>query len=64
MTIITAILTALPKLLDLLEKFAGWLSAQVEIARQKKAAQDMQNAVDKAAKTKDTSDIDNLFKGQ
>lgn len=54
--IILALLRMGPKILDLLEKLVLWIIA-------KKHSQDMENALDKAKDSKDTSGIDNLFKG-
>jgi hypothetical protein len=61
-------LAALPKFLDLAEKFlayaeklVSWIASQIEIAKRKKAEDDLRKAADKAKQEKDTSDLDKIF---
>lgn len=58
---IFGVIASLPKLLDLVEKFASWISKQVNEAKIRQANEDAQKAVDKAKETKDTSDLDKIF---
>jgi len=54
-------LAAMPQLLKLVEQFIAWISGQIQTAKIKKAEDDAKKAAEVAKKTKDTTDLDNLF---
>jgi uncharacterized membrane protein (DUF106 family) len=62
-TAIFNVIAAMPALLSLVKQFVQWTAEQVELAEKRQLAKDMQAATQKAKETKDTRDIENLFKG-
>ena len=63
-TAIFSAIAALPKLLGLLKDLIGWISARIEVAEKNQVEKDLAKALEKAKQTKDTSDLDNIFKGR
>lgn len=61
MSALFSLFAAIPRLLDLTEAVGKWLLDQVDAFRKSQAEKEMKQATDEAKKTKDTSQIDQLF---
>lgn len=60
-TAIFSAIAALPQLCAFVEKFALWITEQIQIAKDKKTLEDLAKATALAKEKKDTSGMDNIF---
>lgn len=61
-TSIIALLVKLPALMGILEKVANLILKEIEIHQKKALLKQMDQSIDLAQKTKDTSQLEDLFK--
>lgn len=58
---LVAILKNAPYFIGLFQKVAGWIEQQIIDYETKKKLEEMERAIEKAKKDKDTSGVDDLF---
>jgi hypothetical protein len=61
MSSLVSFIAAMPKLIEWMKKLISWISLEIEAAKRKKLGEDLNQAVDQSKKSKNTSEIDQLF---